>query len=105
MDPEHIDGLLTVTDGFEFTVTTPFADLEQPFTVYMRLYDVVPDGETLIELVVAPVDHKYVPPIGDTIADKFPEDPEQIPILFMALEGIGFTVTIPEPLTLQEFFV
>ncbi len=53
-----MDGLLTVTDGFEFTVTTPFADFEQPFTVYMRLYDEVPDGETLIELDVSPVDHK-----------------------------------------------
>ena len=53
-------------------------------------------GETVIVLVVAPVDHKNVPPIWEAVAFKFVVSPEQIVALFTVTVGAGVTVTVPE---------
>ena len=52
-------------------------------------------GETVIMLVVAPVDHKNVPPAWEAVAIKFVDAPEQIVTLFTVTEGAGVTVTVP----------
>ena len=51
---------------------------------------------TKIELLVAPVDHKNVPPAWEAVAFKFVVSPEQIVALFTDTEGAGVTVTVPE---------
>jgi hypothetical protein len=56
---------------------------------------VVVVGLTLIDAVVAPVDHAYVPPACDGVAVKVVVSPEQIVSEFTVTVGAGFTVTVP----------
>jgi len=61
-DPLQIVTELTVIFGFGLTVTTPIAEalhLIQFFTTPVTVYEVVVDGDTLIELVVAPLLQVY----------------------------------------------
>ena len=51
-------------------------------------------GKTLIELVVAPVDQAYVPPLSDGVAVNVVETPEQIVALFTDNVGAGLTVIV-----------
>jgi hypothetical protein len=53
-------------------------------------------GETVMLFVVAPVDHKNVPPAWEAVAFKFVVSPEQIVALFTDTEGAGVTITVPE---------
>ena len=48
----------------------------------------------MIEAVVAPVLHKYVPPVASPVAVIVADDPLQIVALVALTVGTGFTVTV-----------
>jgi hypothetical protein len=48
--------------------------------------------------VVAPVDHRYVPPLALGVAVNVIVAPEQIVSLFTVTVGAGVTATVPVPM-------
>ena len=94
-----------VTVGIGFTVRVPEpAKLGHPFKVYTHVYVVVEPGVTVIEAVVAPVFHKYVPPPVEGVAVKVALVPSQTVSELIVTVGIGFTVTVPDPAKLGHPF-
>jgi hypothetical protein len=77
--------------------------LVHPFKVYVAEYVVVDTGETVkVDVVLALPVQVYVPPIGDPVAVTVALSPEQMVELLTVTVGIGFTVTTPVPVALQQ---
>ena len=101
-------GVLIETVGTGFTVTKRVAVLEQPLSVYVTVYVVVPAGDTVIAAVVAPPGaQEYVPPPVEGVAVNVAEAPAQIVEVagLILTVGVAFTVIacttdaehVPEP--------
>ena len=84
-----------VTTGIGFTVTIAFTlGLVQLLSVYATEYVVVDAGLIWIELVVSPVDHKYVPFGKFAFALRVAMSPKHMVVLEVDATGIGFTRTV-----------
>ena len=82
--------------GFEFTVTTVAADVdEQPPVLTETVYE--PDVETTIDWVVAPVDHVFPVVALEVKVTDPPEQNVSEPLaVIVGVVGFGFTVTVVE---------
>jgi hypothetical protein len=94
VSPKHIIwSPLIIGVGLALTVTTSVAVLAHPFpSVPVTEYVVVAAGLTVIDVVVAPVFHKYVvaPDANNTV-----DVPAQIILSpLISIEGSGFTTTV-----------
>ena len=90
------DGVM-VSTGVGFTVTVVTADPVQPLAVVpVTVYVVVLSGDTVIEGVVAPLDHTNVVPAISEEAVSVVLSPEQMVAAFTVMTGFGFTVTVTE---------
>ena len=82
-------------DGVVFTVTVVPADdgeVHEP-EVVVTVY--VPAVETVIEGVVAPVDHVFPEPADDVnVTDPPEQNVVEPPAVIVGADGVGFTVTV-----------
>jgi hypothetical protein len=80
--------------GVGFTVTVVPAEVEeQPLTVFVTVY--VPEVETVIECVVAPVDHVFPEAALEVKVTLPPEQKVVGPLAeIVGVLGVGFTVTV-----------
>jgi hypothetical protein len=85
---------LTTTSGTGFTKIDFDEEVEQPLKEYVKVYVVLAVGETVIDADVAFVDHKYVPPTGETEGTIVKFCPEQIESVAKGTIEIGLTTTV-----------
>ena len=97
LDPAQTVCEFTDTVGIGFTVIVPDpAKLEQPVNVYTTEYVVVEEGETVNEVPVEVLLHKYVPPEAEEVAVKVALAPLQIVNELTVTVGTELTVTVPD---------
>ena len=88
-------GVIVGVDGVGFTVTVVPAETGdvQPPVVWVTVY--VPEVETVMDCVVAPVDHKF-PEAADEVSTTLPPEQNVVgpPGVIVGADGVGFTVTI-----------
>ena len=78
----------------EVITIEPVVDAEQPVgDVNVTVYGVVLAGEAVMDAVVAPVLHKYLPPFTETVAVNVPVAPAQMVSLCTVKVGYGVIKT------------
>jgi hypothetical protein len=93
-DPEVMVGELTVTFKSPLTVTVAIANPEHPLSVAVTVYEVLLEGEIVIEEVFSPELHEYVVLAFPAVAVKVAEPPEQMVSELTATVNDGPIVTV-----------
>jgi hypothetical protein len=107
-EPEVIVGELTEIFKFPLTVTVATAELVNPLSVAVTVYEVVAEGETEIDAVVSPVFQEYIVDEDPPVAVKVAVPPGQILseltlIINVVLSVV--TVTVATTVPVQPFDV